>query len=491
MKLSLGDARAYYLSTAKNELGVVSAQSIAGFSFLRSFGRVARGRALLPMETAPSDAIHAAWGVPPSAPSTKGLLVNEGLVSSTRSFREVLAGPSSSKEPNFSFKKSTVRGVPAILMSDDDILKLASPFQYTLVGKFLVRRPNLDAIRLFFGKLKLSGLLDARHVSIQLSNDLDYSRVFARRSYYILNCQMRLLKWTPFFDVKEESPIVPIWISFPNLRLHFFNSYVLHALGSIFGRPLQTDQATASRSRPSVARVLVEVDITKKHPKDVWLGSENSGYLQKVEFENVPDFCVHCKIHGHSINNCFVAHPQLRKTNMISKPVTDCNDVEPVVAGELEPLTVNVFKAVEDGIEKDSLVSPLRSEDQRVENGITSDFTTNIENVNAQATLNFGGDGDDGRDKTDVGFNSIDSLQAKELEANRRSSLGDPQGGDITLGFEKECENVQGINRQVNEEDNNMDLEDGEVRPFDSSTSMCSCRPFLQLLRAIAGRKSL
>ncbi|KAL6278903.1 hypothetical protein ACE6H2_022504 [Prunus campanulata] len=29
-KLSLGDARAYYLSTAKNELGVISAQSTAG-----------------------------------------------------------------------------------------------------------------------------------------------------------------------------------------------------------------------------------------------------------------------------------------------------------------------------------------------------------------------------------------------------------------------------------------------------------------------------
>ncbi|KAJ7532577.1 hypothetical protein O6H91_13G010600 [Diphasiastrum complanatum] len=28
--LSLGDARAYYLSTAKNELGVVSAMSVAG-----------------------------------------------------------------------------------------------------------------------------------------------------------------------------------------------------------------------------------------------------------------------------------------------------------------------------------------------------------------------------------------------------------------------------------------------------------------------------
>ncbi|KAK8969862.1 hypothetical protein KSP40_PGU003246 [Platanthera guangdongensis] len=29
MKFSLGDAQAYYLSTTKNELGVVSAQSIA------------------------------------------------------------------------------------------------------------------------------------------------------------------------------------------------------------------------------------------------------------------------------------------------------------------------------------------------------------------------------------------------------------------------------------------------------------------------------
>ncbi|PKU83181.1 hypothetical protein MA16_Dca024566 [Dendrobium catenatum] len=220
-------------------------------------------------------------------------------------------------------------------MSEDDILKLASPYQFTLVGKFSMRRPNLDEIKFFFAKLKLSGnfsigLLDARHVFIQLSNDLDYSRVFSRRSYYILNCQMRLLKWTPFFNVKEESPIVPIWISFPNLRLNFFNTHVLHALGSIFGRPLQTDQATANRSRPYIARVLVEIDITKKHPKDIWIGSENFGYLQKVDFEKVHDFCLRCKIHGHAIHDCFVAYPQLKKniagTKNMTAPV--CGDIK-------------------------------------------------------------------------------------------------------------------------------------------------------------------
>ncbi|PKU82306.1 hypothetical protein MA16_Dca019577 [Dendrobium catenatum] len=125
---------------------------------------------------------------------------------------------------------------------------------------------------------------------------------------------MRVLKWTPFFDIKEKSSIVPIWISFPNLRLHFFHPKVLHALGTIFGRPLQTDQATASRTRPSVARVLVEVDISKKHPKEVWVGSKAFGYLQKAEFEKIPDFCTHCKVHGHANVDCFKLHPEFKKT---------------------------------------------------------------------------------------------------------------------------------------------------------------------------------
>ncbi|KAL0928426.1 hypothetical protein M5K25_000307 [Dendrobium thyrsiflorum] len=225
------------------------------------------------------------WGVAamPQDVNRKGFfnLDSADPKSTSRSFREVVSGTTSPGDKLSSLTHSSVNGIPAILISHEEVLKLASPFQYTLVGKFSLRRPSLDAIRLFFNNFKISGvfsigLLDSRHVAIQLLNDLDYSRVFARRAYYINSCQMRLLKWTLFFDIKEESPVVSIWISFPNLRLHFFNALVLHALGSIFGRPLQTDQATASRTRPSVARVLVEVDITKKHTKEVWNESKHN-----------------------------------------------------------------------------------------------------------------------------------------------------------------------------------------------------------------------
>ncbi|PKU72358.1 hypothetical protein MA16_Dca006358 [Dendrobium catenatum] len=93
---------------------------------------------------------------------------------------------------------------------------------------------------------------------------------------------MRLLKWTPDFDVREESPIA------------------------------STDQATVSISQPSVARVLVELDVSKKYANEIWIGFEVKGYFQKVEFKNLPIFCSFCKMHCHVVNECFKKFPNLR-----------------------------------------------------------------------------------------------------------------------------------------------------------------------------------
>ncbi|PKU80089.1 hypothetical protein MA16_Dca021716 [Dendrobium catenatum] len=100
---------------------------------------------------------------------------------------------------------------------------------------------------------------------------------------------MRLLKWTPDFDVREESPIA------------------------------LTDHATASVSRPSVARVLVELDVSKKYPNEIWIGSKVKVYFQKVELENLPIFCSFCKMHGHAVNECFKKFPNLRVDKMSIK----------------------------------------------------------------------------------------------------------------------------------------------------------------------------
>ncbi|KAI0513408.1 hypothetical protein KFK09_009428 [Dendrobium nobile] len=289
--------------------------------------------------------------------------VSSSFDGKSRSFRDVLAG-SSSSNPKLPFVQSSFKGCPALLFEDSVVDLLAAPYALTLVGKFVLRRPNLDVIRKFFVSLKLSGsfhvgLLDQRHVAIQLANDLDYSRIFARRSYYIQACQMRLLKWTPDFDVREESPIAPVWISFPNLRLHFFNHQILFGLASIFGRPLQTDQATASVSHPSMAWVLIELDVSKKHPTEIWIGSEMKGYFQKVEFENLPIFCSFCKMHGHGVNQCFRKNPNLRAGKNILK---NSNDSDPV--GKTAPnIDVKIVDQPQNALNEDVMVVNPSSEE--------------------------------------------------------------------------------------------------------------------------------
>ncbi|PKU61455.1 hypothetical protein MA16_Dca019691 [Dendrobium catenatum] len=79
------------------------------------------------------------------------------------------------------------------------------------------------------------------------------------------------------------------------------------------------DQATTFVSRPSVAHVLVELDVSKKHPNEIWIGFEFNGYFQKVKFENLPIFCSHFKMYGHDFNECFRLHPHLRKEKDSSK----------------------------------------------------------------------------------------------------------------------------------------------------------------------------
>ncbi|XP_020581389.1 uncharacterized protein LOC110025315 [Phalaenopsis equestris] len=77
--------------------------------------------------------------------------------------------------------------------------------------------------------------------------------------------------------------------------------------------------ATLHSTRPSVARVLVEKDITTYFHDSVWIGSEVDGYWQPVEMEFVPSYCTHCKMFGHLFTHCFNTHPELRGNKELKK----------------------------------------------------------------------------------------------------------------------------------------------------------------------------
>ncbi|KAI0499219.1 hypothetical protein KFK09_020122 [Dendrobium nobile] len=171
----------------------------------------------------------------------------------SRSFVEALSSSSSSA----SFPKlrhATYRGLPSLWISKEEIFALSKPFQFALVSFFPTKRLSLDSIWNVFFSLKLQS---------------DFSVT-------VLN-QMHILIKLP----------------------HLFSPRILHALGSLFGTPLKVDNATSVGSRPSLVRVLVELDISKTYPLQIWLGPEVSGYIQQVQMEVFPEFCVSCKRLGH------------------------------------------------------------------------------------------------------------------------------------------------------------------------------------------------
>ncbi|PKA49893.1 hypothetical protein AXF42_Ash004435 [Apostasia shenzhenica] len=85
-------------------------------------------------------------------------------------------------------------------------------------------------------------------------------------------------------------------------------------MASIFGKPIQVDKSTSTFSRPSVARILVDLDTRRDFSEQIYIsvGGKN-GFSQRVYIENRLHYCNHCYKLGHPIQFCYFKNPNLRQ----------------------------------------------------------------------------------------------------------------------------------------------------------------------------------
>ncbi|KAK4733286.1 hypothetical protein R3W88_007547 [Solanum pinnatisectum] len=146
------------------------------------------------------------------------------------------------------------------------------------------------------------GVLDQRHILIRLTTMEDY---------------MRTLKWDPWFEPKVETTIGVAWISFLDLPPNFFAKVAIFSIASAVGKPLTVDMATKNQTRPSCARVKIEVDLTATLPQRVKINEkdDNMGQIKskwiKVQYDYIPKYCTECCLQGHDEHNCWALHPEL------------------------------------------------------------------------------------------------------------------------------------------------------------------------------------
>ncbi|KAH0635074.1 hypothetical protein KY290_037841 [Solanum tuberosum] len=160
----------------------------------------------------------------------------------------------------------------------------------------------------------LVGWLARRHILVRFDRYDDYVLAAAKTVQYLLynglQKQFRVFPWTIGFNPKEETSRAFVWISFPNLPPELFAKQSLLSIASAAGKPIAIDKATQDKSRPSTARVKVEIDLLANlpHRMRIQYVDQKTGksveQFQKFVYDNLPFYCNFCKHQGHNESEC-------------------------------------------------------------------------------------------------------------------------------------------------------------------------------------------
>ncbi|GFZ06964.1 hypothetical protein Acr_18g0011340 [Actinidia rufa] len=198
-----------------------------------------------------------------------------------------------------------------IKIEAQDMQELDFPWERSLVGYFGGRFPGKKALKQIVDSWKV-------HVTIQFHSSgwiiFQFQSSEAQTSVlengpYIIYGRPLLLKTMPQFSRFENEAIscFPVWIQLRNLPLELWSPNALGKICSKIGKPIHTDKMTANRERVSYARCLVEVNMAKELTHSVIINLPNGDAFEQVMFyENLPRFCTHCKVVGHSEAGCSV-----------------------------------------------------------------------------------------------------------------------------------------------------------------------------------------
>lgn len=112
-----------------------------------------------------------------------------------------------------------------------------------------------------------------RNVLTRFTNEGDFVVAMAHENLDLAGVPYRIFHWTPDFMEKEDSPLVPIWLTLLGLPIHLFHATILKSIGGGFGCFLKRDSANVCVMRPEVARISVEVDVSVPLRHSFWLSN--------------------------------------------------------------------------------------------------------------------------------------------------------------------------------------------------------------------------
>ncbi|KAH0695998.1 hypothetical protein KY289_013480 [Solanum tuberosum] len=163
---------------------------------------------------------------------------------------------------------SYLHGEPQVIWEQEEVNQMIvnENLEYAVIGKFSYGWPDIQELRKLIPK------------QCELKEECNIGLI---RNRYVLIRATILEDYDPMFNPEEEISTTIAWISFSSLPPILFGKEAVFSLAIAVRKPLQVDMVTRNQTRPSCARVKVEVDLLKEFPK------------------------------RHNAEQCYVEHPEL------------------------------------------------------------------------------------------------------------------------------------------------------------------------------------
>jgi len=142
----------------------------------------------------------------------------------------------------------------------------------------------------------------------------DLKKIWAAGTVNIKPGLLRFSQWTKDFKLlTQKQTHVSLWIRLVELPQEYWRERTLKEIASAVGTPIDIDGPTRNRTFGHYARILVDIDLSKKAYDEILVEREDYAFKVEVQYERRPLFCHHCYSIGHNITTCRWLHPPAAK----------------------------------------------------------------------------------------------------------------------------------------------------------------------------------
>ena len=121
---------------------------------------------------------------------------------------------------------------------------------------------------------------------------------------------LRFSQWTKDFKfLAQKHTHFSLWIRLVELPQEYWWERTLKEIASAVGTPIDIDGSTRNRTFGHYARILVDIDLSKKAYDEVLVEHDGFAFKVEVQYERRPLFCHHCYSIGHNITTCRWLNP--------------------------------------------------------------------------------------------------------------------------------------------------------------------------------------